>query len=316
VNPPTVFLTVGARIGARSPSQIDSYSSCGMRYRLERVDKVSVVPQWSNVGGTAAHAAVARWERESVGLADYAKPTPDEAAKWFQQEFFGEIERMVETSGTLPGHWHAANGGREDSTWWMDHGPGWVADYVTAQEGRDYEVMIIKDALMIEVDHSFTAPGTTVVMRVILDQIIRWPRTGAIGIRDLKFGNPRFLKPTGIQLPAYRVGAADLLGDAYVDADWWGDFWVGRSGAPSKAVKLDLAGCAQRVAFEVDQMDRAERAGIYLPNTSSFCGSCGVRAYCPTQNDPTFARPWRLPLYEQDPASSQQLVVDRLRERE
>ncbi|SDH17682.1 PD-(D/E)XK nuclease superfamily protein [Sinosporangium album] len=106
-----------------------------------------------------------------------------------------------------------------------------------------------------------------------IDLILMDPRTGALHIRDIKTGSKR---PAGaIQLGIYRHAVRLTLG---IDP-LWGDYWMGKDGAPLPPVDLTRYNYAW-VARELRQMDESERAGRYLANPGDHCRVCDVAHHC------------------------------------
>lgn len=285
---PPVLLTAGARIGRRSISQVASFAECGMRYRLERVDKVPQRPAWWSLGGTVAHEVVNSYERHRL-RGEASGVSGDRAAALFAAGMRLQIEKVRETTDLAPELWKAANGGKEDRAWWEDHGPEMIVNYIDGQADRKAEILMVDGGVaVLELEHTFTING--VETRQYVDLALLHD-TGDVTIRDLKFG--RAPGAGKLQLPAYVVGLVDL-DPSLAERTIWVDYWLGRAGAATRAVKVNVGEARQRLSYELATMDVMERAGLYLPNTAAYCGSCGVHDQCPAMGQPT-AAPWVLP---------------------
>jgi len=248
-------------------SQISSFSQCGMRYRIERRDGAPTGSAWWNVGGTAFHEIAEEILTRGVPLADWR----------------------------AGGRESKAYPNREDRSWWLDNGPEMVAKYVLAQEGRTSEILRLVDGSTLALELGFmwrpAAAGLPPV-KGFIDQALIFPDADTILIRDLKAGSQ--MPVDTLQLKLYRLALEDCFG---VKArKWWGDYWHGRKGAATRGLDLtDRARVEEEVTYRLDTMNRAELAGLYLPNPGTNCSACGVREHCPAVSDKQHAT-WRRPV--------------------
>jgi len=266
-----------------------SYPNCGMAYRLQRVDGVVEVPAWWNVGGTAFHECIREWETSAL---DNPEPsTPDTQAERFRHHIAEQTAATVLSSGINMSAWRVARGGKEDRDWWLDNAPGWVAAYVTAALARESHIETVAGMPGMEVEFMWRPAPYLPEVKGFIDQVHRFPN-GDILIRDLKSGSSRPVD--SLQLKVYRLALEDEYG---VSAPaWYGDYWLARRGEPTRAINLTDRGPIEAEVFNrLAMMDSAEQAGYYMPNPSSLCSACGVRAACPVMGDPATARSWTVP---------------------
>lgn len=262
-----------------------------MQYRLERVDRVPKRPGWAGLGGMVVHEIINAYERARARADSLI--TPDGAAELFRVGLRIKVEETRETTTFAPELWYAADGGRENREWWEDNAPGWIASYIEAQADRTAETLVAGDRLMLEADLSAVISGVPV--RGIIDHVLLHAN-GDITVRDFKFG--RSAPPDGqLQLPTYAVmlAANGLLPeptDGSKQVTVWGDYWLGRKGAASRATRIDLAAAYERLAYEASTMDMAERAGLYPVQPSNLCVACSVRYACPVRGDEGQRRSW------------------------
>lgn len=257
-----------------------------MRYRLQHYDRVPEMPAWWNVGGMAFESCVVEWESTRD------KPTPDNQAERFAMHFDLYTQLHISMRPDIPvTAWRAARG-REDGQWWHDNGPEMVAKYVTAQLGREYELLAFPDEL------TFDHPMLTTGLRAIPDQVLWYPGAKHLVIQDLKAGST--IPNDDLQLKIYRLALNDWVTNTMRLAPtnsirWFGQFWSARKGQAVGTVELtDLPHVLDEVAFRVNVMDAAERAGLYPPNPGNFCSSCPVKVACPVKGDHRLRRPWTL----------------------
>jgi hypothetical protein len=262
-----------------------------MRYRLERRDGIRGVPQWALVGGTAFHECIREWETEAaspIGTRTAGR-TPDEQAERFGYHFANATAETQLANLDHPlatwrasGRSSAAYPNKEDRGWWLDKGPEMVAQYVQAQEGREYEILRLDaEALALEWGFMLRLDGLPPV-KGFIDQVLYFPRTDAVIVRDLKSGAQ--IPQDQLQVKVYSLALRRCFG---IDPPkMWGDYWDARKGVATKGVDLsDVARVEAEVRYRVAAMDTAETLNLYPPNPSNLCSSCGVRKHCPAMSD-------------------------------
>jgi len=269
-----------------------------MAYRLHRVDGVTELPAWWNVGGTAFHECIREWETLNYASTEAGSdwpppPLADDQAERFRHHIAEQTAATVLASGINMSAWRIARGGKEDREWWLDNAPGWVAAYVTAALARESHIETVAGAPGMEVEFMWRPRSLPSLPPVkgFIDQVHRFG-SGDILIRDLKSGSTRPVDP--LQLQIYRLALEDEHG--VTAPRWWGDYWMARKGEATRALDLtDRAPIERAVYARLAIMDDAERHGYYPANPSSLCSACGVRAACPVMGDSATARPWVLP---------------------
>lgn len=258
------------RPGHRSVSQLDTYS-CGMKYRLQRYGETTDVPSWSLVGGLVIHAVIERMEASGWDRLN--------AEIW--PEVFEEIVAAQEAaSGITRDLWIAADGGKENGEWWLVEGEK------MSQNFRLWRKKMISSGWKITaVEHEINTPPefAGVPVKGFLDLVLWHEATGVVLLPDVKSGRNRPQSRT--QLDVYGR-ALDLLGVPGVDRDKIvkieAAYLMLRKGELIERHDVMVEGMAPaEIKARFTTMDKAERAGIYLPNPSALCGSCGVRAGCP-----------------------------------
>lgn len=264
----------------RSVSQLDTYGECGTKYYLSRVAKVPQRPAWWSVGGLAGHTVIEAYERVVHAGAVSLGPNPAGAVRVFFGEAFTEqIERTESETGVGRSEWQAANARREpeDEAWWRVKGADMVHDYVSGNTERDWRVLVMPDGEpCLEVEFRLDL-GDGLIVRGYIDQAREWPN-GHVGIVDYKFGSRIPVDP--IQLKVYALGLSAIIGRPVL----YGQYWAARK-AELKTYVLDPERDLAEVRYRFATMDRAERAGLYLPRPSNFCGSCAVGRQCPVRGE-------------------------------
>lgn len=306
---------VPGRRKSRSASQITSYSACGEAYRLERVAKAPQRPAAWLYQGTAFHLAIEEWEESRREL------SLDELENIYITEYRELANKAVEEqNGSLSAF--MTGGSKRPDTDLSDReklGIYQVHDYVrmALEEADHWAVMANELYFEIEI--------AGVPVRGYIDQVVMDVKTGGIYARDLKTGQN--MPPTPVQLAIYAIAlkrvtaAADEELSQEEDAEQYPDVtwspeqlvptyaeWLkggrptsasGKTPAkPTEIIPIDLSDWGEdRVGAWLVEMDRAEKAGIYLPNPSDSCyRMCPVAQYCSVmgQHKPSveqYARP-------------------------
>lgn len=283
---------------------VSKMAACSMAERLKRFDRLddgSRLPygagsMW-NVGGLAFHAAIEEWERAQAtdpGPNERAL-TPDEIAERWRYHWTDQYAAAVLRHGS-PTAWRVANSGREDREWWLDHGPQQAAAYVQAQSGREYDMMRTPTGeLGIELDIITPASLLGVPVRMIIDQVLRYPQTQDVVVRDLKTGSRMPVDPGQRQF--YRLGAAwAMFGDVESKhvRHWYGDYWNARAEKATPAVRLDAEAILPEARHRIEMALNVIADNQFTPNPTYLCASCEMRPYCPTMGDPDTKRPLKL----------------------
>ena len=256
----------------RSVSQLESYSDCGIRYKLERIDKVPQSDAWWNVGGTSVHYAIEQYEKkraegETLSVEDT------------QKIYANKLEELSPTEADewLMG-WRKASKGKEDKEWWIEHGEDMVFRYVQAAETRTYE--ILRDPIGNPiVEWVFDLDVDGIIVRGYINQAFLSSNGSAVLVRDVKAG--KSTPSDSLQTAMYGWALRKIL-----NADVrWGSYWMARKGEQTPPIDLLARHPWEEIVYRVHTMDKAENAGIYLPRVSSFCISCSVKDYCPAQGN-------------------------------
>lgn len=250
----------------RSFSQFKSYASCGMAYKLERIDGVPRRPAAWFTHGRAFHTAVEHYERSGRTATD--EECFNVYDRLWEEEIGADLRKEPDLSAWM-------TGGRRKAETDLE---------IRKQEGKDQFVKYREYALRsgetiwtapdgrlaVELEIEFEINGVPVI--VFIDQVIVTPN-GMLVVRDLKTGSS-YNSP--IQLALYDLALEARYGFRAL----WGDFWKAKNGGPTAPIPL-ASYTRERVGTWFAQMDQAEEAGIYLPNPSDTCARmCGVSQWC------------------------------------
>lgn len=266
VNPPD-------RHQHRSVSQITSYAECGYRYKLERVVKVPQTPAWWFVGGSAFHTFVEFYEREALRGAWLNE---EDAAVAFSNALVQAIIDELAVSEVDSSSWRAAAKGTEGEEWWFTNGAKMARLYARNNPpDRPFKTLILPDGEPA-IEMPFKIAAGNVWVEGFIDHLTI-DNNGYVDVVDFKSGSRR---PVGkFQLELYAAAVEKFLGVRVARVSYYmtrprsdGQHLSSYSWTPDRLPFIE---------HQVMEMDRAERAGIYLPVVTSFCGGCGVREYCP-----------------------------------
>jgi hypothetical protein len=275
-------------IDHRSYSQVSAFEECGARYALDDGN----TPAWWNVGGTTFHNMAMKINRMTL-----AKPlidmTDEMISVLWQTEFEQEILRVGnETGSTDTSTWRAANKGTEHYDWWRVEGPPMVRrylDWLNRMLADGWRVAADQNSLpMIEFPVSFwvhTSDPTQHAAGVKVDNVIDLVlvRDGGMTqpvpeylIIDFKSGQKA---PTSnLQLAFYVWALASLGIDPHAVRS---AYYLARRGETTAPADVTQAFPWPDIATRIVAMDQQERAGLYIPRPSVFCGSCPVNRLCP-----------------------------------
>jgi putative RecB family exonuclease len=253
----------------RSVSQLGTFSACGEQYRLEKVARAPRTPAAWFIQGTAFHAAVELWEEvnrsptEADLSAAYLETWDAEFQHYLEKE--PDISKWMTGGRTLP---------KNDIATRKERGWNQVLAYVEWARSQADKWRILELASgepAVEVPFEIMLGNVKVVGAI--DQVIEW-RDGRITPRDLKTGTK--LPAWPFQLAVYDFAISDTLG---VDRCLWGDYYMAKNNDTTTMYPLERYN-RELVASWFEQMDTAEKAGVYLPNPGDSCRTCGVSDFC------------------------------------
>lgn len=287
----------------RSYSQVTAFAECSVRYALSDLD---AAPAWWNVGGTALHYAVETINRHIAAI-QHVVTDPERIADvpvlW--NGMLGRaISEAVKESGVTPDRWRAAKKGAEGYDWWRINGQamvdrwinrlralyddGWTIAMINGQPAVELSV-----PMMIETFAGAPAMMPTGInVENILDLVL--VKGDTFLIIDFKSGASA--PDSTYQLGQYGWALAGAI-DPWTDQDAGaqttfsilGAYWLARSDmlSPVDVSKSDTATDLRdlhpwsEIEYLITTMHAAESQGLYLPNRTRWCGSCGVAGLCP-----------------------------------
>ncbi|MYX26038.1 PD-(D/E)XK nuclease family protein [Streptomyces sp. SID8381] len=249
----------------RSVSQVEQYEKCGLRYLLQRVERVKPRPAaWSH-HGTAFHSAAEAFERSSRVMEteevvhlfsdEYAALTNKSLDKWPDTDQWMSAGRYtggedIERRFLL---------GREQTRayveWAKENGPD---IWKTPQDEPGLELYFLVELGGVQV-------------RGYIDQALDQGK-GKVKVRDLKTGSTK----SKFQLQTYSVAMRKQWGVNVEEADWY----LARDGRLSRPVKVaDVS--EDEIGERYAAMDAGVKRGDFPANPGYDCRFCDVNYACP-----------------------------------
>ena len=269
-----------------SYSQLNSFTTCGESYRLERVIRVPRRPGWALVGGSAVHEITEQNDLREHGV-DVPLVTFEEA--------FERLTAEAEEESGLPrsefkasGRASKANPNKEDRDWWLAEGPLMVNRWLNWRRSSPWDIWITPQGKpAIELEFDVFVDNDSVDVKMFVDRV--FTDGASLIVLDLKTGASK--QPTARQLGVYKVGILDKWPGLPVR---FGTFWDARSGATGPVYPLNEYSL-RRLEWQFAALKEARRQNLYLPSPGPMCGSCSVNEHCYEYNPEATARirpPW------------------------
>lgn len=256
----------------RSYSQLETWSTCGEKWRLSYQVRIPEEPAVWLVGGTAFHTVaeqVMRGEDVNVDLAW--------ASAW-NAAYLDVLERNPDANPDMS-TWRRAGRvskdkpNKEDHTWWQQAGRQMVRDFLTWREGpgRNLTVLDHGGELLLETQLMPLLGG--IVVKAFPDAVVV-DEHGQACVLDYKTGS-RTPNNGGLQLGVYKAALMELIGVEPV----WGLYYMARQGGLAEPKNL-AHWTPARVGSLFATFDAQEKRGEYLPKLGDHCGFCSYKANC------------------------------------
>lgn len=253
-----------------SYSSRSAYAECGERWRLERLHKVPSESWYATVAGTAVHEITELIDRQEIGA--YKGAIPE-----FKEIFDREIQKaedegiLLRVSGSKRVKLCIDGGpNKRDYDWWLKYGPEMIENWSTWKAEAGWTLATLPDGTPgIEVPLYSQMAGKDFLGYI--DRLYVYPN-GDLVIIDLKSGN---VPASTSQLGDYKVALQRTYG---LTAEW-GAYWMGTTGTLHSLTYLGEY-TEELVEHQYAMTWAGIEAGVFLPNITSMCRSCGVRAYC------------------------------------
>lgn len=261
-------------------SQLDTYSSCGQKFYLQRVAKVPQRAAGALIGGRLIHAVIEESERlgwwHDVGnfaqqAYDPTGPPPPEPAALALYNASLDAE-VAKAGGVEEIQWSGRDGG-EDLQWWRKQGEFMLRRYQVTREAMDVGGWgAIEDQTEMRVETKI--PGLSVSIVAYLDKFLMH-ESGEATIVDWSTG--KIGGKTALQFATY---AAVILATRGLRVTRGVPVYLRAADAARRVQVIEFAGLVDRIGPMYADMERGIAAGIFSPHPSWLCRSCGVREHC------------------------------------
>ncbi|RKN35979.1 hypothetical protein D7294_30580 [Streptomyces hoynatensis] len=280
---------------------------CGKSYQLGRVQGFQGPPAWWSIGGNAVHATMESWDHNQLieaeaGTLGHMVATWGEArtlgntvATWgpetgFSSALEAEIRKAKKVQPDQS-KWRVKRRSSEGETWWRANGPAMVQSYIDWRlRSPSWEIWITPDGEpAIELDVSGYLPGCDAEIKAYLDRVFEDKTFGGLIIVDAKSGSSLAKED---QLGTYRA----LLMQKYgVAADRGATFRTRTTDKKAAGLYAHPATLEkwspEYTGALFGQMDRARKAGIFIPKLDSHCDFfCDARSACYAVGGPEAAK--------------------------
>ena len=239
-------------------SSLESWLSCGEKYRLQKVVGVHQQQAWYLLGGSAVHEAT---EMLDTGVAG----TPELAwqAAWEKQianvTDFTDVRAGGRVSKQYPN--------KEDHTWWETNGLDMVKSYA-----QHMNTLLSTGWTLLGVETAFEINIEGVEIRGFIDRVMANP-DGEVEVHDIKTGS--HTPAWTLQLGVYAHGAYQAL-EVMPSI---GRYYMARSGSLTPQSSL-LHYTPDLLAQWFGKAREAIEAEVFVPHVTAMCGSCSVREHC------------------------------------
>lgn len=264
----------------RSVSQLTTYTSCSEQYRLQRVARTPERPAAWFYHGSGFHEAIEQWELSERQM------TVEQAQEVSRLYYDKAVAEALEKEPNF-GRWMTGGSkkGENDVRDRREKMADQVAIYITYANAHADTWRIARFGPKgIAAELEFNIQFGSVMVKGFIDQV-RETSDGRLIPVDLKSGSKE--PSSGFQLAVYAHAINEYMGvlpeqGAFFmpklrrDQSLVGDVW--KDLRPFSRELLDGM-------FE--DFDKAERAGVYIPNPSDSCRTCSVSDYCRVNGNPS-----------------------------
>lgn len=270
------------RVTRLSYSSVSSYAECGERWRLERLYHVGGATWWATVMGSTGHYITELWDKGEV-TSEQAIEMVGSTLERYAAE--AEEKGPIRASGRQCKSLTLSGGpNKKDKEWVLHYLPTFIQQYIDWRMESNWVLMAMPGGeLAIEVPIDVEMGGEP--QKGFIDRIFMAEAPARLSagllfgvskpepiVVDLKFGNA---PSSAMQLGTYAVGLKRQYG---IEAKH-GCYYMAKDGKPSEMSDLTVY-TEEFMDGLYEQAWRGIRAGVFLPNVSNFCGSCGVRDWC------------------------------------
>jgi len=254
-----------------SYSSLSTFLDCGERYRLQKVVKITEIPAWFFVGGSAVHAATEEYDRGSVLSAE----------ELFIKHFEKEVAERKAHSDVPEEDWSAGGKAtkawpeRQNRAWWVANGPAMVQDWMDWRARCGWQLWSPTEDPNAGIELAMMVTLGDIPVKMFVDRVFI-TGDGQLVVTDIKSGSSE--PESATQLGLYACGLELTFGLR----PQLGGYWMARKkGGGDMGQVYDLEHLTPALMGRwISDWNRARRAGIFIPHPTRWCRTCGVRDYC------------------------------------
>lgn len=248
-----------------SHSRIETWNTCGEKFRLTYIENAPRQAQGSLIGGKAIHTTIEHAEQAT--LRDLRQLTSMFRATFDEEMQFAGGPEKVRWGGRKSKDYPQG----ENWKWWNDKGEVMLGHYLDTRTEDESQGLVLKSSE----EHVLATLKSGQAFQGYLDAFLV-SSDGEPRIRDYKSGQPG--RSNGIQLALYAWAWHQITGTTVEQ----GEFIYLRTADPEK--RRELVDLRPLIPIAQDMAEGAQRgiaAEIYVMKPDkSFCKACTVRKSC------------------------------------
>lgn len=255
-----------------SYSQLNTATTCGEQYRLQRIIRVPQTPAWALIGGSSVHTATEQRDLSAHGVDVSVESFEDifERLTLEAEEESGLDRSAFRASGRASNQWPD----KENAAWWLANGPAMVNRWTNWVRNVPWNLWVTPHGLpAAELEFNLWLERAQVIIKGFIDRVFV-DGDGNLIVVDLKTGASK--QSSYRQLGTYKVALKDKWPDQPIK---FGAFWDARSGATGAVMPLNEYDI-DRVEWQYNALKTMRAEGLFLPAPSNMCGSCSVASWC------------------------------------
>ena len=183
-----------------------------------------------------------------------------------------ELGDLDLTGARVGGRVSKANPNKEDVKFWNTAGPKWVEEYITWRKANPNWKIWTTPQGNRAIELALIPEFAGVPAKMVIDRVFEVD--GQLVVVDLK--TSQSIPQSSLQLGFYKVGIEKTYGVKVA----WGTYFMARTAGVSPLINLEMY-TEEKLDYLAENIDRARRAGIFLPNTNNCQYKCGVTEHCP-----------------------------------
>lgn len=246
-----------------SVSRLKSFTYCGEKYRLEKVEYIPAPPGAWTILGTAFHYTYEAWER-SGRVGALRDGFGEQYERAIQEQLVAHPIETWERRPRIPTV-------RRDLELYLQTGLQQCDTYEDHCRSAEWQLATLRDgslALELQSEYQLTED---IIIRFAADKVLRWP-DGRLTVRDLKTGK---LIDDNRQIGFYKV----LLKEVFSLEISYGEYWYTKLNRSGGWVDLNRY-TEEYMRDQFNALWSAHQGSVFIANPGKQCDLCSVRQHC------------------------------------